>query len=100
MMKLRNLSVCLLCGLFAASTAFAETARKSGLTVVAKYEGGTLPLNQGRIRATIAEDEVVFHHGSQRVAIPLKNITALTCSTDVRRRFGASVLGMVPLMHL
>jgi hypothetical protein len=57
-------------------------------------------MNPGRIRATVAEDQVVILHGSKKLTIPLKNITAITCNTDVRRRFGASVLGIVPLMHL
>jgi len=78
----------------------AAPARKAGFTILAKYEGGTVALSPGRIKATIAEDEVVFLHGNQKLAIPLKNITAVTCSTDVRRRFGSSVLGIVPLVHL
>ena len=32
--------------------------------------------------------------------VPVKSIAAVTCGTDVRRRFGASVLSVVPLMHL
>jgi hypothetical protein len=78
----------------------AAGAKKSGFTVLAKYEGGTLPLNQRKITATIAEDAVVFVHGSERFAIPLTSITAVSCGTDVRRRFGASVLAMIPRMHL
>jgi hypothetical protein len=78
----------------------AAGTKKAGLTVPVKYEGGTLPLTQGRSKATISGDAVLFSHGNQKVAIPLKNITTISCSTDVHRRFGASVLGVVPKMHL
>jgi hypothetical protein len=96
----RYFSCFLLFALLFGNAAYSAPAQKTGFTVLAKYEGGTLPLSPGKIKATIAEDEVVFLHGSQRLAIPIKNITAVTCNTDVRRRFGASLLGMVPLMHL
>jgi len=78
----------------------ADGTKKTGATFPAKYEGGTLPLNQHRITATVGEDEVVFVHGNQRFAVPLQNITAISCGTDIRRRFGAAVLGVVPRMHL
>jgi hypothetical protein len=78
----------------------AAGTKKSGFTVLVKYEGGTLPLNQSKVTATVAEDEVIFVHGNERFAVPLKSITALSCGTDVRRRFGASVLAMLPRMHL
>src|SRR5436309_206267 len=74
--------------------------KRSGFTVPLNYEGGTLPLNQGKIKATIAEDQVVFFHGNRKVVVPVESITAISTGTDVRRRFGASVLGIVPLMHL
>lgn len=65
-----------------------------------KYEGGNLALNQGKAKMTISENDVVFFHGNRTVSVPFKNITAISCSTDSRRRFGASVLGVVPMMHL
>jgi len=79
--------------------ASAET-RKTGLTVPVTYEGGNLPLAQGRIKATVQEDAVVLHHRHQKVSIPIESITAISSGTDVRRRFGATVLGVVPKMHL
>ena len=69
-------------------------------TVPVKYEGGTLPLGQGRTRVTFSEDKVVFTQGHRKLAIPLQDITAISCNTDVRRRFGASLLGAVPRLHL
>jgi hypothetical protein len=64
------------------------------------YEGGSLPLGHHRLKATVGNDEIVLVQGHQRVAIPLKSITAITCGTDVRRRMGATVLDMVPRMRL
>lgn len=71
-----------------------------GTRMPMRYEGGTLPLGQGRTRATISEDRLIFTQGHRKLAIPLENITTIACSTDVRRRFGASVLGTVPRLHL
>jgi hypothetical protein len=74
--------------------------KKTGFTVPVVYTGGTLPLNPGKIKVVVGEDAVILVHGNQRVSIPMENITAISSGTDVRRRFGASVLGVVPLMHL
>lgn len=74
--------------------------KKTGFTVPVKYEGGTLPLNQGKTRATISADEVILSHRNQAFSIPIQNITRISCSTQVRRRSGATVLGVVPRLHL
>ena len=63
----------------------------SASTFHVKYEGGTLPLGQGKMHVTIAADKVVFTQGRHALAIPLQNITMISCNTDVRRRFGAYV---------
>lgn len=89
-----------LCTLLALIPVKAATTWKTGFTAPVKYEGGNLPLNQGKLKVTISEDQVVFFHGNQKISIPLKNITAISCSTESRRRFGATVLGVVPRMHL
>ena len=81
---------------FAVAAAHAST--QSGLPM--RYEGGTLPLGQGKTQASISEDRLVFTQGDHKLAIPLQNITDIACNTDVRRRFGALVLGAVPLLHL
>lgn len=65
-----------------------------------RYEGGTLPLGQGKTEASISENRLVFTQGHRKLAIPLQNITRIACNTDVRRRFGAPVLGAVPRLHL
>jgi hypothetical protein len=89
-----------LCLLLSLSHINAAGTKRTGFTVPAKYEGGTLSLNQSKIRATFAEDEVIIVQANRRFAIPIGNITAISSGTDIRRRFGAYVLGMVPLVHL
>ena len=89
----------LLFSAIAVNTASSAT-KKTGFTVPVVYEGGTLALHPGKIKAQVAEDAVVLIHGSRKVSIPMESITAISSGTDVRRRFGASVLSVVPLMHL
>ena len=80
---------------------FGSAADKPGAPALhVRYEGGTLPLDLGRTHVTISENKVVFTQGHRTLAIPLQNITAISCNADVRRRFGASVLGVVPRLHL
>jgi len=95
-----NRCVALFCILFALLSANLAAAKTSAATVRVKYEGGTLPLGQGTTHVTFAENKVVFIQGERKLAIPLQNITTIACNTDVRRRFGASVLGIVPVLHL
>jgi len=78
----------------------AALAKKAATEYPATYAGGTLPLDHHKVRATLGKDEVIFMQGSRRIAVPVKNITEISCGTEVRRRLGASVLGVVPLMHL
>ena len=78
----------------------AAGAEKTAVTVSLEYEGGTLALSQGKTKATISGETMVFSHGAQKVAVPLKSVTELSCSSDVHRRFGATVLGVFPHMHL
>jgi|HubBroStandDraft_1064217.scaffolds.fasta_scaffold95147_3 hypothetical protein len=66
----------------------------------ATYAGGSLPLNHHKVRATLGKDEVIFMQGGRRVAVPVKSITEISCGTEVRRRLGASVLDVVPVMHM
>jgi len=50
------------------------------------YEGGSLPLNHNKVRATLGRNEVIFVQHGQRIAVPAKNITEISCSTEGRRR--------------
>ena len=99
LMKFRPAILSLTLAVFTTVAGLAET-RKTGLTVPVTYAGGTLPLTQGKIKATVEEDALVLHHRNQKVSIPIQSITAISSGTDVRRRFGATVLGVVPKMHL
>lgn len=78
----------------------AALAKKSAAAFPATYAGGSLPLNHHKVHATLGKDEVVFMQAGRRIAVPVKNITDISCGTEVHRRLGASVLGVVPLMHL
>ncbi len=78
----------------------AAFAQKPAAAFPAKYAGGSLPLDHHKVRATFAQDEVIFMQGERRIAVPVKNITEISFGTEVRRRMGASVLNVVPLMHL
>jgi len=69
-------------------------------TYPVQYLGGGLPMGQHRIRAALANDEVVFIERSRRIAVPLKDIVAISFGTEVRRRLGAAVLNVVPFMRL
>ncbi len=59
-----------------------------------------MPLNHNKVRAAIGKDEVIFMQHGNRIAVPVKNITEISCGTQTHRRMGASVLDVVPLMHL
>jgi len=78
----------------------AALAKKAATEYPATYAGGSLPLNHHKVRAALGKDEVIFTQGGRRIAVPVKNITEISCGTEVRRRLGASVLDVVPLMHL
>lgn len=95
-MNCRPVLLCLLPALV-----FASPAPKTNFSSLPmKYEGGTLPLGQGKTQVTLSENKVVFTQGHHALAIPLQNITMISCNTDVHRRFGAPVLGAVPRLHL
>ena len=78
----------------------AALAKKAAAEYPATYAGGSLPLDHHKVRATLGKDEVIFMQGGHRIAVPVKSITDISCGTQVRRRLGASVLDVVPLMHL
>jgi len=88
--------------LFAAVTLLPQAvlAKKAVSEYPATYAGGSLPLDRHKIHAALGADEVIFTQRGRRIAVPVKNITEISCGTEVRRRLGASVLDVVPLMHL
>ena len=78
----------------------AVLAKKAPDAYPVTYAGGSLPLHHNKIRASLGKDEVVFMQHGQRISIPAKSITEISCRADVRRRAGAWALDVVPLMHL
>jgi hypothetical protein len=88
----------LFCVPLALLSATSAISKPGSPTVPVKYEGGTLPLGQGRTRVTFSDDKVVFTQGHRKLAIPLQDITAISCNTDIRRR--SALLGAVPGLHL
>jgi hypothetical protein len=95
-----NCWTALLCIPLTVLSANGAAVETNGIALPMRYEGGTLPLGQGKTQATISENKVVFTQGHRKLAIPLQNITTISCNTDIRRRFGAPVLGAVPRLHL
>jgi hypothetical protein len=71
-------------------------ACQAASTFPVTYEGGTIPLRHDKVTATIDQGTIVFLQHGRRVAVPVENVTAISYSSDVHRRFGAPVLGMVP----
>ena len=50
------------------------------------YEGGSLPLSHRKATARFDGGAVVFVQHGQRLVVPVENITALSCGSDVHRR--------------
>ena len=48
----------------------------------------------------VAGNEVIFVQRGRRFAVAVENINEISCATDVHRRFGATVLRLVPLLDL
>lgn len=86
-MNYRLALLCILPALLSANPAPSATVPSFHM----KYAGGTLPLDQGKTHVTIAADKVVFKQGHHALAIPLQNITMISCNTDVHRRLRALV---------
>jgi len=86
--------------LSAALLPLSASAKKPVNAYPATYTGGNLPLRQDKVHAALDHDQVVITQGDQRIAVPAKNITDISCGVEVHRRTGAFVLSAVPLMHL
>jgi hypothetical protein len=100
-MKRIQLLLAISAALMASSSAFGRQAGKAGTSYPAEYEGGSALLKQNHgIKALMGPGEVIFVQHGRRIAIPVESIREISCSTNVHRRFGAAVLGLVPLMDL
>ncbi len=99
-MELRDAILAFSLSLVLSSAGFGD-AKSGGRVFPLTYEGGTLPLKQNHgVRAVLAGHQLMFvQHGSQFVA-PVSKIRGISYATDVHRRFGAAVLGLVPVADL
>ena len=75
--------------------------KPSGTAYPLKYAGGTLPLKANdAVKAVVVDGQIILVQHGQWFVLPVQNITEIACGTDVRRRFGAALLGFVPLVDL
>jgi len=77
----------------------ARAARNAGGAYQVTYEGGSLPLSHAKATASLGKYEVVLEQGRYRVAVPVRNITGISCGSQVHSRPGAAVLGVLRLAH-
>ncbi|HUI54102.1 MAG TPA: hypothetical protein VLY04_03970 [Bryobacteraceae bacterium] len=85
----------------AAGAGFArEPKQRTDIALRLIYEGGGLPLQHHKVKATVGASEVVIAQRSRRIVVPVKSITEISCSAAMHRRMGAAALDIVPLMHL
>jgi hypothetical protein len=86
--------------LLVSGAAFGGT-KKPAASFPAEYIGGSVPLRQNHsVRAVVAGGEIVIVQHGRQLSVPVRSISRISCATDVRRRFGAAVLGRVPLVDL
>jgi hypothetical protein len=87
--------------LLSSAPVFAGSAKEHGIAYPLQYEGGSLPLKQNAsVKAVAATGELVFVQHGQRFVVPATSISEIAHGIDVRRRFGATVLGLVPFLDL
>ncbi|HXN45522.1 MAG TPA: hypothetical protein VN893_02710 [Bryobacteraceae bacterium] len=82
------------------ATGLAGEPKKARSTYPVTYEGGNLALNHNRIKASLESDEVVLAQRRHRIAVPVRDITEISCGSQVHRRVGAAVLNAIPGLHL
>lgn len=99
--KLRKSAPCIAAALLTLLPRLGTAAPRSPVaSFPLKYVGGSLPLGQHKVIATLANGQVVFSERGHRVAVPVSEITALTAGTQVRHWFGGSVLAVIPKARL
>ncbi len=100
-MRLRPLILSFSTALLLCIPGLGRDAKPANAAYALKYAGGTLPLKaNSAVKMVIANSNVIVVQGGQYFVVPSQNITGIACGTDIRRRFGASVLGIVPLVDL
>jgi len=99
-MRLSSTALLLSAVLALPAAGLAREAKKPRLTYPVTYEGGNLALNRNRIKASLQSDEVVLAQRRHRIAVPVRDITGISCGSQVHRRVGAPVLNAIPRLHL
>ena len=72
--------------LFLAIVLVSTSLLAAGSSFPITYEGGSLPLSHHKVTARFDNGSVVFLQHGQRLEVPVQNITAISCGSDVHRR--------------
>ena len=99
-MRMLPAVLCFSAALLCSRSGFAGGAQGARAEYPLTYEGGSLTLNHDKVKAALGQDEVVFVQNKHRISVPAKDITRISCRSEVRRRFGAVVLDVVPWLRL
>ncbi len=60
----------------------AYPAGRAHTSYPAMYAGGSLPLNHNKVHAALGKDAVIFQQGNTRIAVPVKDITGISCGEE------------------
>lgn len=76
----------------------AEAQGGKPVSIEMKYEGGSLPLNDSKLKVQPGAREILIVQGKQRILISTSSVTEISYGNDVHRRVGAAVgVGVVTL---
>ncbi len=92
--------LCLAAALAAPGALLAREIKRTRTTYPVTYEGGNLPLSHKKVKASFDSDDVVLAQRRHRIAVPLRDITEISCRNEIHRRLGAAVLSTVPRLRL
>ena len=77
--------------------AFGESGRSNRSEFTLRYEGGGLDLRQNHaVKALLERGELVLAQGARRLSVPMSSVSEIECGSEVRQRFGSTLLGWVP----
>lgn len=99
-MRISPIILCFSTALLVSIPTFGSSAKEHGVAYPVQYLGGSLPLKHNHSVKAVASGDLVFIQHGRRFVLPATSITEIAYGTDVRRRFGATVLGLVPLVDL
>ncbi len=98
-MRYLSIFLCFSAALLTPNPGAARAAVNAGVAYPVTFEGGNLPLSHAKATATLGKDEMVFAQSRHRVVVPVRNITGISCGSQVHSRPGAALLGVLPLVH-